>query len=84
MPVMRIILDGDNAWPDLMDKPVIHTTEEIGVTALAGGMESGLPSVAFRITLPDGQTVVAETSLALFLTAGDAFKDRYGDPRESL
>jgi hypothetical protein len=44
-------------------------------------MKGGAPSVAFRIDLEDGRTVIAETSLKLLLTASDLFKARYGDPR---
>jgi len=80
MPVLKIVLE-EPAWPDLAAKDVIHTKDPIGVTVLKGGMESGKPSVAFRIDLPDGTVILAETSLALFLTAADAFKARYGDPR---
>jgi hypothetical protein len=89
MPSMQIILDGDGAWQDLREKEAqcqfIHLGEEappIQVAGLAGGMQSGAPSVAFRIDLPDGTAVMVETSLALFLTAAEAFKARYGDPRE--
>lgn len=60
---------------------LVHLTNEIEVGALAGGMESGAPSAAFCFTLPDGRVVLAETSLALFLTAADALKAKYGDPR---
>lgn len=82
MPVMNIILE-EPAWPELLDpgRKVVHTKTAIGVAALTGGMTSGKPSVAFRIDLPDGTTVIAETSLALFLTAADALKAKYGDPR---
>lgn len=82
MPVLHINLD-EPAWPELanMREKIISTTEPIGVTGLHGGMESGLPSVALRIDLPDGRVVIAETSLALFLTAADALKARFGDPR---
>ena len=80
MPAMELNFS-EPAWPELANETVIHTTEKIGVTALQGGMASGKPSVAFRIKLPDGKYVIAETSLGLFLSAADAFKARYGDPR---
>ncbi len=51
------------------------------VAALQGGTKGGPPSVAFRIDLEDGHTVIAETSLKLLLTASDLFRARYGDPR---
>lgn len=85
MPSLAVIPNADGAWPDLADREIHHVTEEegsIAVAGLAGGMESGAPSVAIRIDCPDGETVVvAETSLRLFLTAADALKARYGDPR---
>jgi hypothetical protein len=34
-----------------------------------------------RIDLDDGSVVLAETSLALFLTVADGLRARYGDPR---
>lgn len=82
MPSMNIVLQ-EPAWPELQanDARVHHTTRPIGVTGLSGGMASGKPSVALRIDLDDGSSVIAETSLALFLTAADALKARYGDPR---
>lgn len=54
---------------------------EIEIGGLDGGMSSGKPSVAFCFGLPSGEVVLAETSMALFLTAADALKARYGDPR---
>lgn len=51
------------------------------ITALAGGMMSGAPSVMLRLDLPDGRTVLAQTSLRLFLAAADMLRARYGDPR---
>jgi hypothetical protein len=78
---LTIILDGDNAWPDLKDKPadkLHHVTAGMAVAMLDGGMTSGLPSVAFRIDLADGSTVIAETSARLFVTAARAFEARHG------
>ena len=84
MPVLRIILDGDNAWPDLKDnKNVIAAMGEgaqISITALAGGMASGNTSVTFRVDCPDGQIVLFETSLALLKAAVGAFIAKYGEP----
>lgn len=80
MPAMRIVLDGDNAFPEMVGK-VIHEVQNFAVSALPAGMESGKPSVAMIAELPDGSYVFAETSLVLFLTAADALRARYGDPR---
>jgi hypothetical protein len=82
MIALSIIQDGDNAWPDLKEKPYVEA-EWTAVTVLRAGTESGKPSVTLRLELPDGTTALAQTSLALFLTAGDAFKARHGDPRQS-
>jgi hypothetical protein len=73
--------DADGVWPDLADKTVHHVTSPIGIGALRGGMQSGAPSVAMRLELDDGSVVLAETSLVLFLSAADALRARFGDPR---
>ena len=80
MIVMGVILDGDGCWPDIQDNKIIRAVG-LQVAALQGGMKGGAPSVAFRIDLEDGQTVIAETSLKLLLAASDLFRARYGDPR---
>ena len=80
MIVMGVILDGDGCWPDIQDNKIIRAVG-LQVAALQGGMKGGTPSVAFRIDLEDGQTVIAETSLKLLLTASDLFRAKYGDPR---
>jgi len=84
MPVLKIILDGDSCWPDLNKpgKTIIHHTDEIQVAVLGRGMASGKPSVSIRIDIDSKTSVIAETSLALLLTAADAFKAKYGDPRK--
>lgn len=80
MPVLRIITDGEGAFPDLPSKPHAEAVDLI-VAGLARGMESGRPSVMFRLDMPDGSVAIAQTSLVLFLTAADALRARYGDPR---
>lgn len=82
MPRIDIILDGDGAFKDVPKEKLGHTTEPIRVVALEGGMKSGKPSVAIGVFLPHGGgCVIAETSLALFLSAADALRARFGDPR---
>lgn len=89
MAEVQIILEGDGVWPDLAAKQEAGTLVWLGlgngvppiqIGALAGGMTSGEPSVAIRLDLPDGRTVVAELSLRLFMAAAHAFAARYGDP----
>ena len=82
MAELRIILEGDGAFPELgktikEDKLIEGVLDAI--TALPGGMASGLPSVAFVINLPDGRVMFAETSMRMFQMAAAAFKGRYGD-----
>lgn len=83
MPSLNIIMDGDNAWPDLQEKmergTLIHYAGDLSVAVLPGGMESGRPSVTIRFDLPDGTTLIAETSLRLFLGAATAFRAKYGE-----
>ncbi len=73
MEELKIHLDGDNCWRDLRDTRVwTGTISEAGY--LDGGMSSGAPSVALRLDV-DGSTstMIAETSLRLFLAAAAAF-----------
>ena len=80
MTALNINLNGDGAWPDLKDKPVIHLGEgapPIGLVVLDGGMSSGRPSVALRLELPDGQTVIAEMSARLFCSAAHTIMAKY-------
>lgn len=79
---LTIHLEGDGVWPDLQDKrdKIIHIGNggHMEVAGLRGGMTSGRPSVMFRIDLPDGRVVMAETTMRLFLMAARAFDIRYG------
>lgn len=52
------------------------------LTGLPDGTARGRPTVALFITLPDGKAVLWETTLTLFLTAADALKAKFGDPRQ--
>ena len=66
------------AWPELADKAVVHIPDaDISVAVLDHGMSSGRPSVAIKVTLPDGQEVIAETTARLFCGAGRAIHSRY-------
>jgi hypothetical protein len=77
---MRLYLDGDGAFARFRGREIIHVTQ-FDVTALAGGTDTGKPSVALVVELPDGRVVFAETTLVNLLMAADAFKGRHGDPR---
>jgi hypothetical protein len=78
---MNIKFNGDGAFTDLEDKMdhVISIQTPIEVVVLDKGMVSGKPSIAMRIELPDGRTVIAETSGRLFALAGKAVLARYPD-----
>lgn len=78
MIAMTIHLHGDGVWPDLAQRPLLKAVT-LGVAALDAGMQSGLPSVTFRLDTEDGQVVVGETSMRLFLQAAAAFRARFGD-----
>lgn len=70
----------ETEWPDLEREKCIHLESDappIKVAVLEKGMATGRPSIALRIDLPDGQTVIAETSARLFCTAARAIMARY-------
>ena len=71
---LRVIVDGDSAWPDLKTKKIHHVTKGLQVAGLRDGTVAGQPSVAIRIDLPDGSVVIAETTLRLFAAAGVVLK----------
>lgn len=75
---LSIHMDGDNAWPDLKETG-FEEGDFSSVAILDRGLVSGLPSVALRIALPDGRTVIAQTTARLFCTAARAFMAKYPD-----
>lgn len=78
MPALTVKFYGDNAWPDLKDRPVQDTTQPIEVAVLEAGMASGKPSVAIRIDI-DGGSIIAQTSASLFVQAGRMIHARFPD-----
>jgi hypothetical protein len=81
MPVIDLTLEESEPWTDLTEKNVRTVVGAISIAGFKYGMESGRPSVGIRMNLDDGTCAIASTSLRLFLTAADALKARYGDPR---
>ena len=81
MMFLNVLLQGDGAKPEWADGRTIHRVEDFTVAALPSGMVSGKTSVSFLIDLPNGEAVLAETSLMLFLTAADLIRAKYGDPQ---
>ena len=81
MPVLHLNLEGDGVWSDVDPSKIIHhETEAIHVCTLEAGMAAGSPIVGIRIDLPDGTHVVAETSMALFVSAARAMVAKHGEP----
>jgi hypothetical protein len=77
MPVLSIRLDGpEDLTPIPAGAKVHHVTEAFEVALVLGGMQSGAPSVMFRIPLPDGSFAIVETSLNLFDMAATAMRSR--------
>lgn len=80
MPALSITLNLESdPWEDLKlrseEGRLVHLKDApMRVGALPRGMQSGKASVAIAIELPDGRTVVAETSLELFLAAARVFQ----------
>lgn len=62
---VTIVRQGEPPWSDIDPERLIHQTD-LRVAILEGGMASGAPSVALRFDLPDGEVLIAETSLATF------------------
>jgi len=79
MSAIRVILEGDNAWPDLADRAVIHLRDEgWEIACLPRGTVQGNPSLAIRLPLPEGKVLIAETTVRAFLFAADLVKAKYG------
>jgi hypothetical protein len=79
-PIIHIYLEGDGAFKDVDTSKIAHHGSEMSLAALSEGMESGDPSVMFRVDTKFGHVLV-QSSLKALLTAVDALKARYGDPR---
>jgi hypothetical protein len=84
MPV-KIELDGDSCWPDLGEKArsQLIVGELSGVALLpdgeltrSDGTPSQRPILTFRIELPDGKTVLAQTTVDLINMLVSAVKGR--------
>lgn len=77
---LDIHLNGDGCWADLADQP-FEEADLVSVALLQAGTTFGKPSVSFRVETADGNVFIAQTTLALLLSACDAFKACAGDPR---
>jgi hypothetical protein len=83
MPEMNISVEGKGgAFEDVFRKypKRVNLTTPIHVETLDRGMDSGNPSVAFILEVPELEAVIlAQTSVRLFQLAAVATMGRYGD-----
>jgi len=77
MPAIVIKLDGPETLTRIPEGATVHhVTEPFEIALVLGGMQSGKPSVMFRVPLPDGSVAIVETSLGLFEMAYRAMQGR--------
>lgn len=69
----------EGKWDDLKEENIVFAKNGMQVLVIERGMSSGKPSVAIRLDLPDGKSVVAETSARLFCSAGRMVAAKYPD-----
>ena len=82
MIALKVLLNGDGVWQDLRHKVVTHLANDappVEVAVLEDALESGRPSVAIRINLPDNHVIIVETTARLFCSAGRTISARYPD-----
>lgn len=77
---LKVTLDGDGAFSDLVGRSDVMDGMATEITLLERGMASGKPSIAIRVDTGSG-VVVAQTSWALLYSACRAFEARYGAPQ---
>jgi hypothetical protein len=81
MLTLSIIMDGDSAWPDLKKKDesgeLVQVSTGLQIAVLSRVEKDAPTTVCLRVDLPDGRTVLAETTLRLLATAVRAFQSRY-------
>ena len=76
MLATKVIVDADGSLGDIADK-LVEAEGVYAITALEAGMISGKPSVGFVVKTKDGNFILAQTSMEIFLTAAKLFKSRY-------
>lgn len=85
MTELDLNLEGDGCWPDLVrlraEGLLIDGTAGLptGLALLVDGTAGGQPSVSIRVDLPDGRTLVTQTTLALLVSAVRAMIVRVDD-----
>lgn len=84
MEALSVTLDAtDEELPVFAGKKKIaQLPNHFHVGGVPDATERGLPGVVLAFELDEDTAAVMQTTLALFLTAADALRARYGDPRE--
>lgn len=79
---LSIVMDAtEDLLPGLPEREDDRHGELTAIGGIPNGTGAGLAAVALVVTLPDGKTVVAQTTLALLHGATRALAARYPDPR---
>ena len=74
--MIPMTIEFDRQWDDAKGE-VIHTSKEMKVMVLSKGTANGRPTVMIRFDLPDGKTIVGETTARLFCSAGRMITSKY-------
>lgn len=85
MESLHIILDLTKQGLRETEHVVDGHDGELIIGGMPEGTEAGKPIVMIALEHPDPEIdgyLVAETTLALFLSAADVLKTKYGDPRQ--
>lgn len=81
MESLRLVLDLEKTgFKDGIHQVLKHRGELV-IGGMAKGTIAGKPVVMIGLDVEGHYVLVAETTLALFLTAADSLKAKYGDPR---
>lgn len=83
MEVLRIIPDLEKKGFREGEYEAVEHTGSMTIGGMAQGTKEGKPIVMIGLDRGERDGVlVVQTTLALFLSAADALKARYGDPRQ--
>lgn len=64
-------------WPDIPPKKMLDMGIMSKVAVLADGMQSGLPSVMFRIDMPDGTVIITQQTGAQIVLLGHLIEAKF-------
>lgn len=80
METLRVIPDLERQGMKEGKYSVVEYQNQLIIGGMADGTAGGKPIVMIGLDMED-HILVAQTTLTLFLTAADALKAKYGDPR---